>query len=90
MKKVLLALSGAILVLGSLSPAMADHENQPGNSNFGHCTAITHMNQNGYDHGNAFRVYDHIEDSDDSTDDFAEAQAYCLDYLADNHPGNKP
>src|SRR5688572_3912782 len=95
MRKVLLALVGVILVLGGIAPSVADPADQPGKSNYGHCTAITHMNENGFDHGNAFRIYDDLDgdgnnddDDDDSTNDFAEAIAYCQDFLSD--PENRP
>lgn len=88
MKRVLLAAVAGLLAASVVAPAMADHENSPGKSQFGKCTAITNMNENGYNNGNAFRPFDHIEDDDDSTDDFAEAVAYCADYIANNHPGN--
>ena len=95
MRKILLALVGAVMVVGAVAPVLADPGDQPGNSNFGHCTAITHMNQNGFDHGKAFRIYDDLNDDgelddDDNadTDDFAEALAYCNDFLSD--PNNRP
>ena len=95
MRKVLLALMGAILVVGSIAPVLADPGSQPGHSNFGKCTAITHMNPNGFNNGNAFRIYDDLDDDgeldddgDESTDDFAEAIAYCQNFLSD--PENRP
>ena len=74
MKKVIIVAFVALLALSTVGLALAEHENGPGNSTFGRCTALLNGNgENKYEHGNAFRVFDHIDDGDDGTDDFTEA-----------------
>lgn len=89
MKRIIAAAFTLVLSLAAFVPAIAGHEESPGNSQFGKCKALT--NGNGaqkFTNGEAFRDFDHIDDEDDSTDDFTEAFNYCTNYLSNYHPSD--
>lgn len=99
MRKILFAALAVVVALSLVGPALADHEDAPGESQFGRCTALLHGTGNGkgqgqdrkWENGRAFDIFDDVEDGSDegsSDGDLADAIEYCEAYVEDNHPGN--
>lgn len=86
----LVAIAG-VLALGVV-PAVADHEDAPGKSQYGRCQALINGNsQKKWDNGKAFEIYRDVPDGSDEGDtpgELADAIEYCTQYVQENHPGN--